>query len=85
MDRQTYIHKPVCTYAQPEHYMPPASFGMRGHKKQTLQAILYLQIKASFRGQNRDLWGQRSRKCMLKYVTSDVDLDLNDGDTVSKP
>ena len=22
---------------------------------------------------------------MLKYVTSDVDLDLNDGDTVSKP
>ena len=23
--------------------------------------------------------------CMIKYVTSDIDLDLNDGDTVSKP
>ena len=27
----------------------------------------------------------REIKCMIKYVTSDVDLDLNDGDTVSKP
>ena len=42
-------------------------------------------IKASFRGQNRALWRQTSGKCMIKYVTSDVDLDLNDGDTVSKP
>ena len=24
------------------------------------------------------------RECMIKYVTSDVDLDLNDGDTVSR-
>ena len=27
----------------------------------------------------RALWRQRSVKCMIKYVTSDVDLDLNDG------
>ena len=25
------------------------------------------------------------QECMLKYVRSDVDLDLNYGDTVSKP
>ena len=54
-------------------------------KKQTLSGTLYLQIKASFRGQNRDLWRQRSGKCMIKYVMSDVDLDLNDDDTVSRP
>ena len=44
-----------------------------------------LPTKASFRGQKRTLWRQRSGKCMIKYVTSDVDLDLNVGDKVSKP
>ena len=80
----------MLTYPAHFHYpiIPEVGLSANGiirSKKQTLKATLYLQIKASFRGQNRALWRQRSGKCMLEYVTSDVDLDLNDGDMVRRP
>ena len=86
------IRQPRLMLTYPAHFhnpiIPKVGLSARGHytfkKADTLSDPLPTK-KASFRGQNRTLWRQRPGKCMIKYITSNIDLDLNDGDAVSKP